>query len=163
MKAAILILALLPLFPSPGISQTQTLAEAAKAAGTDWIIGKWATEDGNVSISYTWKLDNYAVGVHFKLGDREAEGMIVRNPGTDDVVYGAADNKGGVTKGKWREYNDHPTLISTHTDTEGKVTKTAIEHIKTDAETMTVKIYTVGDDGEPGGSPLREVVFKRQK
>jgi hypothetical protein len=163
MKTAAFVLSLFSLMASPSVLRAETLAEAAAAAGTDWMIGSWATEDGNASISYTWKLDNYAVAVVLKFGDRQAEGMIARKPGSDEVLYVAADNRGGLSKGKWIEFNDNPTLVSIHTNAEGTERKMAAEHIKTDADTMTVKVYGVGDDGKPEGAVLREVVFKRKK
>ncbi len=163
MKTTALILALFTLIPAPVVLRAETLAEMASAAGVDWIIGKWATEDGNTSIAYTWKLDKNVIGVAFKMGDREAEGLIMRKPGTKDVIYGAADNKGGMTTGKWNEYNEHPTLVTTNTDAEGTAKKMAAEHIKTDEDTLTVKLYAVGDDGKPDESKSGEVVFKRQK
>lgn len=162
MKTAALILALLSFIPASTILRAETLAEMAAAAGTEWMIGKWTSEDGNVSVAYSWKLDKNVVGVSFKMGDRESEGMIMRKPGSDEVVYGAADNKGGMAMGKWIEFNGNPTLMSTHTDADGNERKMAAEHIKTDDKTMTVKIYAVGSDGKPDTAQSREVVFKRQ-
>ncbi len=163
MKTAALILALLSFIPAHSNVRAESLSEMAASAGVDWIIGKWATEDGNVSIAYTWKLDKNAIGVTFKMGDRESEGLIMHKPGTKDVLYGAADNKGGMTTGKWIEYNEHPTLISTLIQADGTERKMATEHVKTDDDTMTVKLYAVGDDGKPDASQSRDVVFKRQK
>ena len=163
MKTAALILALLSLIPAHSVVRAETLAEMTASAGVDWIIGKWTSEDGNISISYTWKLDKNVIGVAFKMGDREAEGMIMRKPGSSDVIYGAADNKGGMTTGKWIEHNDHATLVTKHTEADGTEKKMAAEHIKTDDDTMTVKISAVGDDGKPDESKSGEVVFKRQK
>src|SRR5690349_10725523 len=96
MKTITLTLALLCLLPVPAAVRAETLAEMAASAGVDWVIGKWATEDGNVALGYTWKLDKNAVGVTFKAGGLEAEGMMMRKPGTKDVIYGAADNRGGM-------------------------------------------------------------------
>ncbi len=163
MKTAALILALLSFIPAYSNVRAESLSEMAASAGVDWMIGKWATEDGNVSIAYTWKLDKNAIGVTFKMGDRESEGLIMHKPGTKDVLYGAADNKGGMTTGKWIEYNEHPTLISTLIQADGTERKMAAEHVKTDDDTMTVKLYAVGDDGKPDASQSRDVVFKRQK
>ena len=163
MKTIILILALLSFAPAATIVRAETLAEMAASAGVDWIIGKWATEDGNVAISYTWRLDKNAIAVTFKSPERESEGLIMRKPGTKDVIYGAADNKGGMTTGKWVEYNEHPTLMSTMTQADGTERKVAVEHIKTDDDTMTAKLYMVGDDGKPDASQSREIIFKRQK
>ena len=162
MKTTLLLIGLLTLSPLTAALRADSLGEKAAKAGTDWMIGKWATEDGKVTISYTWKLDKNAVAVAFKLGDRETEGMIQLKPGTEKAVYNAADNKGGMTTGEWIAYNDHPTLVSTHTDTEGKEMKMAAEHIKTDDTTMTVKLYRVDGAGKPEGDPVREVVFKKQ-
>lgn len=164
MKTAALILALFTLAPSALTLRAETLAELAAAGGTEWMIGSWATEDGNVSISYTWKLDKHAVAVAFKMGERESEGMIALKPGTKEAHYTAVDNKGTTTTGQWKEFHDHPTLFSTATKEDGTEVKMAVEHIKTDEDTMTVKLYQVGADGNPdeSNSP-REVVFKRKK
>ena len=162
MKTAVLIV---PLFSFSAVAvplRAETLAEMAAKAGTDWIIGKWASEDGNVTIAYTWKLDKNAVGFTFKLGDRESEGMFMRKPGTDQVIYSAADNKGGTSTGHWTEFNGNPMLMATHTNAEGNERKMASEYVKTDDKTMTVKLYAVGSDGKPDTSQSREVVFKRQ-
>lgn len=163
MKTAALILALFTLAPCTFNARAGTLAEMAAAAGTDWIIGSWASEDGNVSLTYSWKLDKHAVGVTFKAGEREAEGMIALKPGTDKVIYGSVDNQGAVTSGKWEEYNGNPTLFSTTTKADGTENKIAAEHIKTDADTLTVKLYAVGDDGKPNASESGTVVFKRKQ
>ncbi|MES2707604.1 MAG: hypothetical protein V4726_13500 [Verrucomicrobiota bacterium] len=164
MKLAVLILAFSVLLPAASTLRAKTLEELTRAHGTEWIIGKWAAEDGNAVLSYTWKLDKHAIGFAFKMGDRESEGMIIRKPGTEDeVVYGSADNTGGVSTGRWIEYNGHPTLILKAVQADGTERKFATEHIKTDADTMTVNLLAVGDDGKPDGSRSREIIFKRQK
>lgn len=162
MKTALLLIALLAIHPVSTTLHAETLAEMAAKAGTEWMIGKWTSEDGNVTIAYEWKLDKNAIGFTFKMGDRESEGMFMRKPGTDQVIYGAADNKGGMSTGQWIEFNGNPTLVATHTNAEGKERKMATEHIKTDDKTMTVKLYSVGSDGKPDTTQSRDVVFKRQ-
>jgi hypothetical protein len=162
MKIRALILALVTLVPLPSGLPAATLGEMTRAAGFEWIIGKWTSENGNASFSYTWKLDEHAVAVTFKMGDRESEGLILVKPGTDQVVYGGADNKGGMIIGAWTKFNDHPTLISTYTDVDGTERKMAVEYLKTDDQTLTAKVYAVGQDGQPDATTVREVVFKRQ-
>ena len=162
MKTAALLIAFFSLSPLTGALRAETLGEMAASKGTDWMIGKWESEDGNVTINYTWKLDKNAIGFTFKIGDRESEGMFMRKPGTDQVIYGGADNRGGMSTGHWIEFNGHPTLMVTHTNAEGTERKMASEHIKTDDKTMTVKVYSVGSDGKPDTTQSREVVFKRQ-
>ena len=73
------------------------------------------------------------------------------------------DNEGTVSSGKWQEYNDSPTLFTTATKQDGTERKMAVEHIKTDADTMTVKLYAIGDDGKPDDSKSGSLVFKRAK
>ena len=51
MKSLTLLLALLALSPLASVVRAETLAEMSAAAGTDWMLGKWATEDGSVSIA----------------------------------------------------------------------------------------------------------------
>jgi len=164
MKPAHAVLAFSLLLTSATLLRAGTLEELAKANGTDWMIGKWATEDGAATIAYTWKLNKHAVGFTFKMGERESEGMMARKPGTENtIVYGSVDNTGGVSQGKWIEFNGHPTLVITATKADGTETKFATEHIKTDADTMTVNLCAVDEDGKPDSSRSREVVFKRQK
>ena len=162
MKIRSLIVAFVALASFPTVLPAATLGEMTQSAGVEWMVGKWANDDGKVTFSYTWKLDKHALAVTFKMGDHEAEGMILVKPGTDDVIYGAADNKGGMTVGKWTKFNDNPTLLSTHTDAEGNERKMAVEYVKTDADTITVKLHAVGDDGQPAATADREVIFKRQ-
>lgn len=162
MKIRSLIVAFVALASFPSVLPAATLGEMVRSADLEWMVGKWANEDGNVTFSYTWKLDKHALAVTFKMGEVESEGMILVKPGTDDIIHGAADNKGGMTVGKWTTLNDNPTLISTHTDAEGNVRKMAVEYVKTDANTITVKLHAVGDDGQPAPAADREVIFKRQ-
>jgi hypothetical protein len=162
MKIRVLILALLTHAPLTSGLPAATLGEITRAAGVEWLVGKWTSENGNASFSYTWKLDEHALATTFKMGDHESEGMILVKPGTDKVIYGGADNKGGMAIGAWSEYNGNPTLIYTHTDAEGTVRKMAVEYLKTDDETLTVKVYGVGQDDQPDPTTGREVIFKRQ-
>ncbi|MCX6873428.1 MAG: hypothetical protein NTW21_06420 [Verrucomicrobia bacterium] len=162
MKIRSLVVAFIALASLPSVLPAATLGEMTRSADVEWMIGKWASEDGKVSFSYTWKLDRHALAVTFKMGEHESEGMILVKPGTDDVIYGGADNRGGMVVGKWTKLNDNPTLISTHTDAEGNQRKMAVEYVKTDANTITVKLHTVGDDGQPAPAADREVIFKRQ-
>lgn len=163
MKTIALSLALLAFTPAALTLRAESLGEMAASAGVEWVIGNWESEDGNISVSYKWKLDKNAIAVVFKAPDREAEGMIARKPGTDDVIYAAVDNKGGMSTGKWIEYNGNPTLVTTHKDADGGEKKMAAQHIKTDDDTFTVKLSAVGDDGQPDESKSGSVVFKRRK
>jgi hypothetical protein len=99
----------------------------------------------------------------FKMAGRESEGMSVLKPGTDEVTYASVDNEGTVSSGNWGELNSNPTLFTTTTKQDGTARKMAIEHIKTDADTMTVKLYAIGADGKPDESQSGSVVFNRSK
>ena len=159
--ALILTLSLCSLVPS--MSHAESLGDIIKAESLEWMVGKWVSEDGNVSFSYTWKLDRHALGVTFKMGDSEAEGMIMLKPGSKKALYGAVDNKGGVSVGEWSELNDHPLLITKHTSEDGSERKMAVEYIKVDEDNLTVKLYGVGADGKPEAAIIHEASFKRQK
>lgn len=162
MKIRTFLLALLAFAPLAPALHAATLGEMTRSAGFEWIIGKWTSAEGNASFSYSWKLDQHAVAVTFKMGDRESEGLILVKPGASKVVYGGADNKGGMVIGSWTKFNDHPTLISTRTDADGTERKMAVEYLKTDDETLTVKIYGLGADDQPDVATVREFIFKRQ-
>ncbi|MCF7675164.1 MAG: hypothetical protein K9N23_10950 [Akkermansiaceae bacterium] len=163
MKIRALILALAALAPLSSTLPAATLGEMVSSSGLEWMVGKWASEDGNVSFSHTWKLDKHALAVTFKMGERESEGMIMVKPGTDEVIYGAVDNTGGMAVGKWTKLNGNPTLISTHTGPDGRVRKMAVEYIHTDDETLTVKIHKVDEDDQPDPTAGHEATFKRQQ
>jgi len=163
MKLRAILFAIVAFAPLSLTLNAASLGEMTASAGLEWMIGKWASDDGQVAFSHTWKLDKHAVAVSFKMGDREGEGMILVKPGTDQVIYGAADNRGGMAVGKWITLNGNPTLVSTHTDAEGNERKMAIEYVKTDDETLTIKIHQVDANGEPGSNVEHEAVFKRQK
>jgi hypothetical protein len=138
------------------------LSEMPVMVRAEWMIGKWATEDGMVGTSYAWRLNKNAVAVTVRIGSQEAEGLFVRKPGSDEVMYGAADNEGGLSTGKLIELNGNPTLVVTHVNVEGKESRVALEHIR-EGETMTVKIHGLGADGRPEATVKHEVVFKRQR
>lgn len=163
MKITDLILTLFTCSLIPLKSHAESLSDLIKAESLEWMVGKWASDDGNVSFSYTWKLDRHALGVTFKMGDSEAEGMIMLKPGSKKALYGAVDNKGGMTVGEWSELNDHPLLITKHTSEDGSERKMAVEYIKVDDDNLTVKLYGVGADGKPDTSTSHEASFKRQK
>jgi hypothetical protein len=162
MKIRALLITLFALSPLTSGLHAATLGEMTRSAGFEWIIGKWATEDGNLALSYTWKLDEHAVAVTFKMGDRVSEGLIMVKPGTDKVVSGGADNKGGMFVATWTTLNGNPTVMSTHTDADGTDRKMAAEYIKVNNDTLTVKVYNVGADDQPDASAAHEVTFKRQ-
>jgi hypothetical protein len=126
----------------------------------EWMIGKWATEDGAVATTYEWRLDKNAVAVTLRIGSQSAEGMFARKPGGDDVIYGAVDNEGGMSTGKLIDYNGNPTLVVTHVSAEGRESRVALQHIR-NGETMTVKMHGLGPDGLPDPTVKQEVVFKR--
>lgn len=163
MKTAAFLLALFCLTTAAPTLRAGSLSEIVSSAGTEWMMGKWTSEDGNITLSYTWKLNKNAVAMAFQMGDRESEGMSVLKPGSDEVVYGSVDNEGTVSSGKWGEFNSNPTLFTTTTKQDGTARKMAIEHIKTDAGTMTVKLYAIGDDGKPDESQSGSVVFKKSQ
>lgn len=164
MKLILLSLTLFSILPLCGVARAGTLAELSASSGTGWMIGKWATQDGGATLTYAWKLDKNVIGTSFTMGDRASEGMIVRKPGSEDaVVYGAADNKGGVTTGKWIEFNGQPTLVAKTIKSDGTERSYAVGHGKSGEDRMIVKLYSVGDDGQPDASQSREVIFERQK
>lgn len=59
--------------PVPSPVQAETVAELAAASGSDWIIGKWASANGNVSADYTWKPIKHGIGVTCKIGEEAPE------------------------------------------------------------------------------------------
>ncbi len=112
-----------------------------------WLLGKWVTE--GVHMSYELKLGGHAIGLKVQMADRETEGFIMLKPGTQETVYGAGDNHGGVSQGKWVEQHGHATLKVKHTTSEGQVLGMAIEHYQGDDKSMHLMIYNLDAQGEP--------------
>jgi hypothetical protein len=136
------------------------LSELVDQAGASWMLGPWASADGQVKLTYEWRLDQQAIAVKFTAGERCAEGMMALKPGTGEVHYVAVDNSGAVTTGRWIESNGNPTLQATKHADSGDLTILA-EHRKVDEQTMKVTVYRQNDDGNPGEF-LMEAELKRQ-
>lgn len=141
----------------------ESLGDLARSAGQDWMAGKWVSTDGGASLSYEWILDRHAVSMTFKMGSRESSGLLTHTPGTETVNFTAADNAGGITTGIWSEEGGNLVLKLKHTEAEGKVINMALVHAKTDANTMTVKVYDVTASGALESSAKLEMTYKRQK
>ena len=160
-RSIIASLLLLACSTAPLPLQASPLSDLMDQHDLGWMLGSWASTDGNVKLTYEYKLDKNAISIKFAAGDREAEGMTVLKPGTQESVYMAIDNHGGVSKGKWSDYQDHPLLTTTVTTKDQEI-KMATEHIKVNADTMTVKVYRQTESGQPG-EMLVELEMKRSK
>jgi hypothetical protein len=139
--------------------QASPLSDLVEQQQVEWLLGSWTSTDGNVKLSYEYRVEKNIIGVKFKGGDREAEGMIALKPGTNESVYVAVDNRGAISKGTWSEHDGNPLLKTTVTGEQGEM-KLASEHIKVDADTMRVKVYKQDEAGEPG-ELLIELEMKR--
>ena len=142
-------------------TQASPLSDLIESHSLNWLLGSWASGDGNVKLTYEYRLDKAIIGVKFAMGDSTAEGMIALKPGTQESIYVSVDSKGNVSKGTWAEHEGHPLLKTTITGEEGEM-KMASEHINVDTETMKVKVYRQNDAGDPG-EVLAEVELKRAK
>lgn len=136
------------------------LSDLVDQAGATWMLGQWASADGQVKVTYEWHLDQHAIAVKFTAAERSAEGMMALKPGSGEVHYVAVDNSGAVTTGRWIESNGNPTLQATRHADSGE-SKILVEHRKADDQTMKVTIHRQNDDGTPGEF-LMEAELKRQ-
>ena len=159
----LLLLSLLSISIASSTLAAESLGDLARSSGQDWVAGKWVSSDGAASLTYEWILDRHAVSMSFKMGSRESSGLLTHTPGTETVNFTAADNAGGITTGVWSEEGGNLVLKLKHTEAEGKVINMALEHIKTDADTMTVKVYEITASGALESSPKLEMIYKRQK
>ena len=159
----LILLSLLSISLASSSIAAESLGDLARSSGQDWMAGKWLSADGSASLSYEWILDRHAITMTFKMGSRESSGLLTHTPGTETVNFTGADNAGGITTGVWSEEGGHLVLKLKHTEAEGKVITMAIEHIKTDANTMTVKVFDVTASGALESSPKLEMIYNRQK
>lgn len=132
-----------------------SLQEDARAAGCDWLIGSWgdqATQGATLKISYEWRLDGHMVAVKLATADREAEGIISRPSGSEEIHYFAVDNKGGDATGRVN-VDDGRVIISTEfTDAANNRGRATFIHEKSDAKTVKVAVQL----GDIAGNPLGE-------
>ena len=141
--------------------QASPLSDLVETHNLGWLLGSWATGDGNVKLVYEYRLDKNIIGVKFQMDGREAEGMIALKPGTQESLYVAVDNEGGVSRGTWKEHEGNPLLKVTISGREGEM-KIASEHINVDANTMRVRVYKQNESTDPG-EIIVEVELKRAK
>lgn len=142
-------------------TQASPLSDLVDQHQVGWLLGKWTSTDGSVKLTYEYRLDKNLIGVKFKIGDREAEGMIALKPGTRESVYVAVDSQGRVSKGTWGGHEGNPLLKTSVSGQEGEM-KIASEHIHVDADTMRVKVYKQDESGAPG-EVMAELEMKRDK
>ena len=142
-------------------SQASPLSDLLESHNLGWLLGSWATADGNVKLVYEYRLDKNIIGVKFQADGKEAEGMIALKPGTQESLYVAVDNDGGVSRGTWKEHKGNPLLKTTISGREGEM-KIASEHINVDADTMRVKVYKQNESTDLG-EMIVEVELKRAK
>jgi hypothetical protein len=136
------------------------MSDLTEQHGVSWMIGTWTGGEGKVKVSYEWRVGKHAIAVKFEAGDRTAEGMMALKPGTQEVIYMAVDDTGGVSRGTWVESNGHPALKVTREQDSGE-TKTIAEHIKVDDSTMKVKVFKQDASGA-AGDLMMEFEMKKQ-
>lgn len=149
MKCLPLVRILLSVAALSGAAQASPLSNFAEQAGVTWLIGKWATVDGAVKMSFEWRLDKQVIATKMTLPDREAEGTIALKPATTEANMISVDSKGAVSMGRWSEYEGHPLLKSTIESENGKM-KLATRYIKQSDDSFEVKVYRQGEAGQLG-------------
>ncbi len=160
-------LLLLPVIAAIAIAAPRTTAKAnlgelLTEGDLEWILGDWVDADSggdNLQLKYAWKFKGQVIGVSFKSADgSKSEGMIVRKPGTEEVLHYAATNKGGISVGTWEESEGTAILTVKHTKEDGESVDLRIAHSKVDDKTM--KVAFLDESGsEQGGINL----VRRQK
>jgi hypothetical protein len=153
MKKLALILISISLHSLPVLATP--LSDQVEAHNMNWLIGgTWKHE--KVTLSYEWRLEKHSISVKLKSADgHEVEGMIVLKPGTDDIQYGAVDNKGGMTQGSWSEKKGVARLKIKHKEADGTEKRATMEHIKVDDNTLKLVLQMMDATGdEPVGNPI---------
>jgi hypothetical protein len=157
-KQLIAIFATLSISTLLNASPLSDLVQESKA---DWMMGTWKRE--GVTLSFDYKLDKHAIEMKYEIGEVKGQGMIAMTPGEEAPDYLAADDRGGVAKGKWDETDGNPTLKLKHTDADGNVKQLAVVYSKVDDQTMKVSIRQLNDAGETEGDPMEVELKKRIK
>ena len=158
------IVVTLAIFAAPSVAQ-EKLGDLVASGGYDWIIGKWVatTDDGQKAESnFDWALGKCVVLNDLRVGDFQYQGIIMLAPGGGDAVDEGADTTGGIWKGSWSPEGDGLVRRVEHTSHEGQVRKGEIVYGKVDADTITIALYGVGENGARNTEPLSKMTYKRQ-
>jgi len=148
----------------PGVAQ-EKLGDLVASGGYDWIIGKWVatTDDGQKAQSnFDWALDKCVVLNDLQVGDFKYQGLIMLPPGGGDAFDEGADTSGGIWKGSWSPEGDGLVRRVEHTSHDGQVRKGDIVYSKVDADTITIAIYAIGENGARNAEPWNKMTYKRQ-
>lgn len=142
------------------------LKEIAQEYGTSWVAGYWTatTDDGtDISVSYAWRLNGYAVAMDVKMGEYAYHGLVYYSVMDDQVVEMGIDNQGRVKKATWDVVGDKLVSTATSTGTDGESRKMAITHEKIDNKTMKLEVFSVDEYGYQADDPWASLNFKKTK
>ncbi len=142
----------------------QKLGDLVSEGGYEWLAGKWAAteDDQKYVLEYSWALDKHTVLADVKIGDFAYHGMVMYRPAMQEITQVGADSMGGIWKGTWDQGYDGPTNRIEYTGPDGTMRRMEHVYAKVDADTFTVKEYSV-TDGTRVSEARRTLTFKRQK
>jgi hypothetical protein len=109
-----------------------------------------------------WRLNESVGLVDLTSEDFAYHGIVMLQPGADEVLTVGADSAGGVWKGMWTEDYAGAVHQVQRTDAYGEVTKGEIVYRKADNDTMKVAMYGLDDSGYRKSEPWNETTYKRQ-
>ena len=113
-------------------------------------------------VQFRLALDKCVVLNDLRVGDFQYQGIIMLPPGGGDAFDEGADTSGGIWKGSWSPDGDGLVRRVEHTSHDGQVRKGEIVYGKVDADTITIALYGVGENGARNTEPLNKMTYKRQ-
>jgi hypothetical protein len=143
----------------------RNLNDVIQEAGAGWLEGTWESHDEaghTTTTAYHWALDRHAVMLQLQSTRVNSRGMIFFRAADDEVVYVAADNRGGTSRGTCQMIDGCPVILYQYTSETGDKLQVAVLHRRVDHETFRGEVYEVNAQGQLSPSPLRTLVFQRK-
>ena len=139
MKKLPLLISLFAFAISLGTARAEHLGKKLEAAGLAGIIGTWVDEGSGgeeVTLTYTWRVENHALSITVKAPDGETEALIGVDPASGEIKHVAFNSRGGFSLGQWVNQDDVPTLKVKTTNSDGDSRDIEVTHKIVDGKLM---------------------------
>lgn len=135
-----LVLALSILALSAATASAESLGDMMRNSGWDRVVGTWANDEGNVEVTYAWKLKDHILETTTKMGDRTSVALIGVNADTEKLFHVGGDDQGGCIQGAWEVDGDEPVLQAKYISAYGEEREFSIRYQLEDDDTLAVHV-----------------------
>ncbi len=146
--------------------EERNLRSSLEQAEAHWLIGTWEHQDPDgdiVRLVFSWDLGDNAILDHVVAPGRESRGISARDPVSGRMEYFGVDDRGGLATGWWSFDADKWVLRGDAHLPDGSLVKIASIHTREGQDSMELKVYRVGAEGEMQTPPLLTRRYERRR